>query len=57
VVGLSYDVPQWNHSRFLLGYQYEQFFQIGRQSPISGIIDTRGSLDAHGFFLRAEFNF
>jgi hypothetical protein len=57
VVGISYTVPRWNHSRFLLGYQYEQFFQIGRQSPTTGVIDTRGSLDAHGFFLRAEFNF
>jgi hypothetical protein len=57
VVGISYTVPQWNYSRFLLGYQYEQFFQIGRQSPTSGVIDTRGALDAHGFFLRAEFNF
>jgi hypothetical protein len=57
VLGISYTVPQWNYSRFMLGYQYEQFFQIGRQSPASGIIDTRGSLDAHGFFLRAEFNF
>jgi hypothetical protein len=50
-------VPRWIYSRFLLGYQLEQFFQIGRQSPTSGIIDTRGSLDAHGMFLRAEFNF
>jgi hypothetical protein len=57
IIGISYTVPQWNHSRFLLGYQYEQFFQIGRQSPTSGIIDTRGSLDAHGVFLRAEVNF
>jgi hypothetical protein len=57
VVGIGYTVPQWNYSRFLFGYQYEQFFQIGRQSPTSGIIDTRGSLDAYGLFLRAEFHF
>jgi hypothetical protein len=57
IVGLSYALPRWNHSRFVLGYQYEQFFQIGRLTNFSGIPDTRGSLDAHGFFLRAEFNF
>jgi hypothetical protein len=57
VVGLSYEVPQWNHSRFMLGYQYETFFEIGRQTPPSGIIDTRGQLDVHGLFLRAEINF
>jgi hypothetical protein len=57
VVGVSYTLPNWNHSRLLLGYQYEQFFQIGRLSSASGVPDTRGSLDAHGVFLRAEFNF
>jgi hypothetical protein len=57
IVGLSYTVPQWNSSRFLIGYQYEQFFQIGRLSTVALVPDTRGSLDAHGLFLRAEFNF
>jgi hypothetical protein len=57
VVGISYTMPQWNHSRFLLGYQYEQFFQIGRLTSTAGVPDTRGSLDAHGFFFRAELNF
>jgi hypothetical protein len=57
VLGLSYTVPRWNYSRFMLGYQYETYFQIGRQSPTSGVIDTRGQLDVHGLFLRAEFNF
>jgi hypothetical protein len=57
VVGVSYTVPQWNYSRFLLGYQYETFFQIGRLTQTSGLIDTRGQLDAHGVFLRAEINF
>jgi hypothetical protein len=57
VLGLSYTVPQWNYARFMLGYQYETYFQIGRQSPTSGIIDTRGQLDVHGLFLRGEFTF
>jgi hypothetical protein len=57
VVGVSYTVPRWNVSRFLIGYQYAQFFQIGRLSSTTGVPDTRGSLDANGLFLRAEFNF
>jgi hypothetical protein len=57
VLGLSYTAPSWNHSRFLLGYEYETFFQIGRQTPTPGPLDTRGQLDAHGLFLRAEFSF
>jgi hypothetical protein len=57
VIGLTYTVPRWNYSRFMLGGEYETFFQIGRQSPTSGVIDTRGQLDAYGLFLRAEINF
>jgi hypothetical protein len=57
VVGLSYTVPGWNYSRFLIGYQYEAYFEIGRLSPFSGIVDTRAQLDAQGLFLRGEFNF
>jgi hypothetical protein len=57
VIGVGYTVPRWNSSRFLIGYQYEQFFQVGRLSLTSGVPDTRGSLDANGLFLRAEFNF
>jgi hypothetical protein len=57
MVGLSYTVPRWNYSRFLIGYQYETFFQLGRLSPTSGVIDTRGQLDLQGLVLRAEFNF
>jgi hypothetical protein len=49
--GLSYTVPEWNHSRFLLGYEYEVFFDIGRQN------DSRGQLDNQALFLRAELNF
>jgi hypothetical protein len=56
VVGLSYTVPRWNYSRFMLGYEYETYFQIGRLST-AGPVDTRGQLDVHGLFLRAELNF
>jgi hypothetical protein len=56
-IGLSYTVPEWNYSRFVIGGVYESWFQIGRQSPTSGVIDTRGELDVYGLFVRAEFNF
>ena len=50
-VGLSYEVPEWNHTAFFLGYQYESWFQFGRLDP------SRGQLDLQGFFLRGEINF
>jgi hypothetical protein len=57
IVGLSYTVPGWNYSRFMLAYEYETFFQIGRLTSTTGIPNTRGQLDAQGLFLRAELNF
>ncbi len=52
-VGLSYDVPQWHHSRFLIGYQYEAWWQFGRGDNDLSF----GTLTDQGLFLRAEFNF
>jgi hypothetical protein len=52
-LGLSYTVPHWNYSRFMLGYQYETWWDIGR--VISN--NSFGQLDTYGLFLRAEFNF
>jgi hypothetical protein len=49
--GLSYEPPGCNHSRFLIGYQYETMFQVGRLGL------SRGQLDDQGLFLRAEINF
>jgi len=49
--GLSYTAPGWNHSRFLLGYEHDVFFQIGRFNT------GRGQLDNDALFLRAELNF
>jgi hypothetical protein len=60
MLSLSYVVPRWNYSRFLVGYQYEAFFQIGRITsfgPITTLPDDRGSLSLQGLLLRAEFNF
>jgi hypothetical protein len=52
-VGLSYDVPRWNHSRFLVGYQHEDWWYFGRGDNDLSF----GTLSAQGIFLRAEFNF
>jgi hypothetical protein len=52
-VGLSCEVPQWHHSRFLIGYQYEAFWQLGRGNDDLSF----GTLTFQGLFLRAEFNF
>jgi hypothetical protein len=51
--GLSYDVPNWNHCRFMIGYQYEMWWQFGRGDNDLSF----GTLDDQGVFLRAEFNF
>jgi Legionella pneumophila major outer membrane protein precursor len=51
-VGLGYSPPDWNHCRFLLGYVWEEYWQIGRF-----LTDTSGDLLNRGLFFRAEFNF
>lgn len=51
--GLSYDVPRWKHTRFLIGYQYEAWWQFGRGNNDQSF----GTLTNMGLFLRAEFNF
>jgi len=51
--GLSYDVPNWNHCRFLIGYQYEMWWQFGRGNDDLSF----GTLYDQGLFLRAEFSF
>jgi hypothetical protein len=52
-VGFSYDVPNWNHCRFMIGYQFEMWWQFGRGNNDLSF----GTLDDQGLFLRAEFNF
>jgi hypothetical protein len=51
--GLAYDMPLLNHSRFLIGYQYEVWFNAGRGNNDLSF----GELSDQGIFLRAEFNF
>jgi hypothetical protein len=61
ILGLSYLAPWWNYSRFMVGYQYESFFQVGRLTAVIGggpdAPDDRAQLTLQGLFLRAEFNF
>src|SRR5262249_16374364 len=52
-VGLSYTLPEWNHSRVLLGWEYEVFWDVGRIADTLG----RAQLETQGVFIRAEFNF
>jgi hypothetical protein len=52
-VGFSYTVPRWNYCRFLIGYQFEMWWQFGRGNNDL----SRGTLDDQGLFLRAEFTF
>ena len=51
--GLSWDVPDWNHCRFMLGYQFEEWWQVGRGDNNM----SEGSMYDQGVFLRAEINF
>jgi hypothetical protein len=52
-VGLSWDVPNWDHCRFMMGYQFEMWWQFGRGNNDL----SHATLDDQGLFLRAEFNF
>ena len=52
-LGLSYGVPGWNRCRFMLGYQFEMWWQFGRGNNDLSF----GTLDDQGVFLRAELNF
>jgi hypothetical protein len=55
--GLSYAPRGWNGSRFLCGYIWEEFWQIGRlnNNPVNS--SNSGDLLNRGLFLRAEFKF
>jgi hypothetical protein len=52
-VGLSYDVPNWDHFRIMIGYQFEMWWQFGRGDNDLSF----GTLDDQGLFLRAEISF
>jgi hypothetical protein len=52
-IGWAYDVPRWNHSRFMIGYQFEEWWQFGRGDNDLSF----GPFYDQGLFLRAELNF
>jgi hypothetical protein len=52
-LGLSWDIPNWNHSRLMIGYQIEAWWEFGRGDNDQSL----GTLEDQGVFLRAEFNF
>lgn len=51
--GLAWEVPNWSHCRFMVGYQFEMWWQLGRGDNDLSF----GTLYDQGVFLRAEFNF
>jgi hypothetical protein len=53
-LGLRWDPPGWHHTYFFVGYQYEYWWNVGRDSETP---DSRGKLWDQGLLLRAEFNF
>ncbi len=50
-VGLSYTPPQLEHLKFSVGYQFEQWWNLGQLG------DSRGEVSSNGGFLRAEWDF
>jgi hypothetical protein len=52
-VGLSYTIPEWNYSRVMLGYVYEQWFYVARDINLN----STAFLQMQGVYLRAEINF
>lgn len=49
--GLSYAPPRWNYSRVLVGYVWEEFWDIGRLN------NSTGDLLNRGIICRIEWNF
>jgi hypothetical protein len=53
-LGLGWQPPGWCNTHFFLGYGYEYWWNVGRES---NTLDSRGELSDQGVLLRAEFNF
>jgi hypothetical protein len=53
VAGLSYEPFGWHHSRLMVGYEYEVWWEIGRVAANN----SEAQLETSGLFLRAELNF
>ncbi len=52
-MGLSWQPPFYPHVHVYAGYQYEHWWNVGRNSSTT----SRGELSDQGVLLRAEFNF
>jgi hypothetical protein len=51
--GLSWRPPQWPNTHFFAGYQYEKWWNVGRESDIG----SGGELEVQGVWLQAGINF
>lgn len=59
-LGFSWTPPANNHIRLFLGYQFYQWWQLGRLStlsPAGTLVDSEGDLTEHGIVFRGEFTF
>jgi hypothetical protein len=53
-LGLGWQPLGWCNTHFFLGYVYEYWWNVGRES---NTLDSRGELSDQGILLRAEFNY
>jgi hypothetical protein len=51
--GIGWNPPAYPHLQFFLGYEYEYWWNVGRDSRTT----SRGEMFDQGIFLRAQFNF
>jgi hypothetical protein len=52
-LGLRWTPPDYTFTRFFVGYQFEQWWQVGRNDATGSV----GNLTEHGIFFRGEVNF
>jgi Legionella pneumophila major outer membrane protein precursor len=51
--GFRWQPPQWQGAEFYLGYQYEHWWDLGKNNNTT----SSGELDVQGFFVRAALSF
>jgi hypothetical protein len=51
--GFRWRPPQWNAVEFSLGYQYEYWWDVGRNNDTT----SSGDVEVQGVFVRAAFNY
>jgi hypothetical protein len=59
-LGFDWTPPANNHLRLFLGYQFYQWWQLGRTTTIGStgsLIESQGTLTEHGIIVRGEFTF